>query len=134
MAVGAPVQFVVITPERRVVEDSADSVVFTAHDGEVGILRDRAPLMCELGIGQIRYETGAKTQRVFIDGGFAQVLRNSVTVLTPHAIPADEITADTIADAERAVSELTGTDPETLSTRLQAQRRLQVLRSLQSGA
>jgi len=69
-----PIKFVVVTPERKVLEQTADAVVIPAHDGELGILRDRAPLMCELGIGQMRYQKGGATRRLFIDGGFAQVL------------------------------------------------------------
>ena len=128
MAESSRIQLVVITPERLVLEETTDFVVFTAHDGEVGILRDRAALMCELGIGQVRYQPG--TQRVFIDGGFAQVFDNAVAVLTQQAIPAEDITPETIGDAERAVEELTGTEPEVLEARLRAQRRLRVLRDL----
>ena len=132
MASSKQMRFVVITPERRVLEETTDSVVFTAHDGEIGLLRDRAPLMCELGIGQLRYEAGGQTRRLFIDGGFAQVNDNIVTVLTQRALLAEDITADTITDAERAVQEQRGTEPATLDARRQAQRRLSALRSLQS--
>jgi F-type H+-transporting ATPase subunit epsilon len=127
------VQFTVITPERQVLEDSADSVVFAAHDGEMGILCDRAPLMCELGIGQLRYRSGSHTRRLFIDGGFAQVHDNSVTVLTQQAIPAENITAETVQNAEQAITKLTGHDPETLEARRRAQRRARVLRELRES-
>ena len=134
MAEKTRVKFAVITPERRVLEETADSVVFAAHDGEIGILRDRAPLMCELGIGQLRYQTGPQTRRIFIDGGFAQVHDNNVTVLTQQAIPAEDITRETIQSVEQSLSKLTGHDPETLDARLKAQRRLRVLRDLREGA
>jgi len=130
MAKSTEVRFVVITPERCVVEDTTDFVVFTAHDGEMGILRDRAPLMCELGIGQFRYRSGPQTRRLFIDGGFAQVCDNAVTLLTQQAMPAENITGDTIAGAEQALRSLKGTDPDTLDARARAQRRLSVLRRL----
>jgi F-type H+-transporting ATPase subunit epsilon len=131
MAETKRIQFVVITPERKVVEDTAEAVAFTAHDGEFGILFDRAPLMCELGIGQVRYQAAGQTRRVFIDGGFAQVFKNAVTILTQNAIPAEEIKSQTIRTAEEAVVALTGTDPDTLEARSRAQRRLSVLRALQ---
>jgi len=131
MAKSNQIKFVVITPERQVLEETTDSVIFSAHDGEIGILHDRAPLMCELGIGQLRYHAGSQTRRLFIDGGFAQVNENTVTILTPHALLAEDITAETVAEAERSVEELRGTDPETLEARTKAQRRLSVLRGLQ---
>jgi len=97
----------------------------------LGILRDRAPLMCELGIGQMRYQKGGATRRLFIDGGFAQVLDNNVTVLTEHAAPAEEITAEVIAKAERSVADLPSRTLEEVEARRRATRRLRVLRNLQ---
>jgi F-type H+-transporting ATPase subunit epsilon len=94
----------VITPERRVLQVVADSVVLPAHDGELGVLNMRAPLMCELGIGQMRYRAGGQTERMFIDGGFAQVFHNRVTVLTNRALPAADVTPDVIAAEQRTLA------------------------------
>ncbi|MCH8965656.1 MAG: F0F1 ATP synthase subunit epsilon, partial [Planctomycetes bacterium] len=62
-----------ITPEAAMVDVRAEQVVFTAHDGEVGILLNRAPLLCKLGIGEMRVTTEQGTQRFYVDGGFAHV-------------------------------------------------------------
>lgn len=130
MADPTAIGVVVITPERQVVDETADAVVIPAHDGELGVLRDRAALMCELGIGQLRYTRAGQTQRVFIDGGFAQVLDNHVTLLTSRAIPADQIDADVIAQAEQVLAGHQGHDPDTRKAVEHAQRRLSVLRHL----
>lgn len=100
MAKSASLELVVITPEKQVLSAAVDSVIIPAHDGELGILRDRAPLMCELGIGQLRFTHGGQTRRLYIDGGFAQVLNNKVTVLTGNALSARQIRPDTIAAIE----------------------------------
>jgi F-type H+-transporting ATPase subunit epsilon len=131
MAEKKGIRCTVITPERQVLDETADAVVIPAHDGEVGILLNRAALMCQLGLGQFRYQKGGQIQRVFIDGGFAQVVDNDVTVLTSSAIPAADISPETLAEAERAVEELRGHDPETLEARRHAQRKVSVLRTLQ---
>ena len=81
----------VITPEGRVFEGHVDSVVIPAHDGEIGILPDRAPLLCRLGAGRLRVSGQSKEQSWFIAAGFAQVLENQVTVLTQQAIDPDQI-------------------------------------------
>lgn len=76
----------VITPEEQVLEATASQVIIPAHDGKVGILNMRAPLLCELGQGTLRIDTiddGEKS--VEISGGFAQVLNNEVIVLTEKA-------------------------------------------------
>lgn len=132
MAKSKQVDIAVITPDRKVLETVADQVILPAHDGELGVLNLRAPLMCELGIGQLRYASGGTARRVFIDGGFAQVLENRVTVLTSRAVPADEITPDVVQEAQRAADAHEGTDPDTQAARQRDQRRVRVLRHLQS--
>ncbi|MFQ5805711.1 MAG: ATP synthase F1 subunit epsilon [Phycisphaerae bacterium] len=131
MAKGKTVKLVVVTPERQVLEETAEAVVIPAHDGELGILPDRAPLMCELGIGQMRYRRDGATRRLFIDGGFAQVLDNNVTVLTEHAAPAEEISDEMVAEAEHSAAELPGKTLEEVEARRRAKRRASVLRNLQ---
>jgi F-type H+-transporting ATPase subunit epsilon len=91
----------VITPERAVLEADATFVAFPAHDGEVGILPGRAPLLYRLGIGLLRVETGQATERFFIDGGFAQMVEDRLTLLTEQAKRVSEIDR---AAAERALA------------------------------
>ena len=92
-----------ITPEEALLDSQANCVVVTAHNGEVGILRNRAPLLSKLGIGELRVTTPEGTQQFYVDGGFVHVLDNEVTVLTPHAVPARELDAE---QAERELSQL----------------------------
>src|SRR3972149_6587008 len=75
----------VITPERAVLECESRFVAFPAHDGEMGVLRDRAPLVCKLGSGALRVQTSDTAHVLFVEGGFAQVLNNRVTILTEQA-------------------------------------------------
>ncbi len=75
----------IVTPERAVLECDATFVAFPAHDGEMGILFNRAPLMCKLGIGRLRVESATEMHTMFIDGGFAEVLANRLTILTEQA-------------------------------------------------
>ena len=80
-----------ITPEAAMLDVHTDQVVFTAHDGEVGILLNRAPLLCKLGIGEMRVTTEQGTRRFYVDGGFAHVIDNEVTILTERALAAEDI-------------------------------------------
>ncbi len=130
MSDGKSIRLVVITPEHEVLQETTDAVVIPAHDGELGVLTDRAPLMCELGIGQLRYHAAHITRRLFIDGGFAQVNENRVIVLTSRAIMAEDISPELVAEAERIAAEATGHDAEAVAAREQAQRRASVLRGL----
>jgi F-type H+-transporting ATPase subunit epsilon len=133
MAAAKQVDLVVITPERKVIETAVDAVVLPAHDGELGILAGRSPLVCELGIGQLRYTHGGQQCRMFIDGGFAQVLQNHVTVLTDAALAQEQVTPAVLSGAEQAAETVQGHDPETLRSRQRAQQRVRALRRLQVG-
>jgi F-type H+-transporting ATPase subunit epsilon len=92
----------VITPERAVLETEATFVAFPAHDGEVGILPGRAPLLFKMGIGELRVESPDGNHNYFVDGGFAQMVENRLTLLTEQAKTIEEIDP---AAAERALAE-----------------------------
>lgn len=81
----------VITPERAVLETEATSVVFPAHDGEVGVLRNRAPLLYRLGVGLLKVKGASGEQTLFIAGGFAQMVDNKLTLLTEQAKEPEKI-------------------------------------------
>ena len=81
----------VITPERAVLEADATFVAFPAHDGEVGILPGRAPLLFKMGAGELRVESPQGNQVLFVDGGFAQMVENRLTLLTEAAKKIEEI-------------------------------------------
>jgi len=105
----ADLQCVVVTPERAVLDEPADFVALPMFDGELGVLPGRAPLIGRLGFGELRVRHGEKTQHFYLDGGFAQVRANVVTVLTPRAIPASEISAGAAQQAlEAALMPATG--------------------------
>ena len=84
-------QCTVITPERQVFDAAVEFVALPAHDGEIGILQHRAPLLCKLGIGILRLHSGGSIQQMFVDGGFAQMLGNELVILTAQARTPDEI-------------------------------------------
>ena len=69
----------------------ASFVVFPAHDGEMGILKGRAPLVCKLGIGALRVEASDGEKTLYVDGGFAQMLGNDLTILTAAARTAQQL-------------------------------------------
>lgn len=74
----------VISPEAAVFDGDAESVVAPAFDGEIGILSNHAPLMTVLGTGELRVESGGLTRRFAVQGGFLQVVRNTVRILAEN--------------------------------------------------
>jgi F-type H+-transporting ATPase subunit epsilon len=100
------IQCAVVTPERTLLEETADFVVLPLYDGEMGIAPGHSPLVGRLGFGELRLRQGDKTQRLYVEGGFAQVDGKTVAVLTTRAIPAIELDLDKLnADLARLQSE-----------------------------
>lgn len=89
----------VITPERNVLECDATFVAIPAHDGEMGILTHRAPLVCKLGIGTLRVETDSGKHTMLIEQGFAQVVDNRVSILTQRARSLEELNVESARTA-----------------------------------
>jgi F-type H+-transporting ATPase subunit epsilon len=115
-------QCVVVTPERAVLDESADFVALPMYDGELGVLPGRAALIGRLGYGELRVRSGNRTQRYYVDGGFAQVRSNAVTVLTPRALRAEEIDAQAMEQTLQAAKAPT-TTPEEEQARQRTQER-----------
>ena len=72
----AELKCVVVTPERAVLDEPADFVVVPLYDGELGIAKDRLPLIGRLGFGELRITRGTQTLHYYVDGGFVQVRGN----------------------------------------------------------
>ena len=92
-------QCVVVTPERAVLDEAVDFVAMPMYDGELGVLPGRAPLIGRLGFGELRTIKAGHTNRYYIDGGFAQIRDNVVTILTSKAVKAEEINAQAAEQA-----------------------------------
>jgi F-type H+-transporting ATPase subunit epsilon len=100
------IQLVVVTPKRQLLRESASEVQLPGADGYLGVLPGHAPLMTELGIGELSYHdlSGKESTHMAILSGFAEVLSDRVTVLAETAELAQEIDVAR-AEAARARAE-----------------------------
>jgi F-type H+-transporting ATPase subunit epsilon len=96
------IELIVVTPERQLLKETVVEVTIPGLDGELGVLPGHAPLMTELGVGELRYKTANSGQptALAIIQGFAEVLPDRVTVLAETAERAEEID---LSRAERAL-------------------------------
>lgn len=74
-------RLVLLTPERQVVDEEVLEVVAPGAYGQIGVLPDHAALVTTLEPGTVAYKTAAGTSSFEIDGGFAEVRDNVMTVL-----------------------------------------------------
>jgi F-type H+-transporting ATPase subunit epsilon len=101
-------QLEIVTPEKLVVRDTAEEVQIPGLNGYIGVLPGHAPLITELGAGEISYRSGGQVHRFATAWGFAEVLPDKVTVLAETVEPASEINVSraqqALAEAEKALT------------------------------
>ena len=70
------IELIIVTPERQLLRESVAEVSLPGADGCLGILPGHAPLITELGIGEMTYQTkgGGESGPLAIMSGFAEVL------------------------------------------------------------
>jgi len=114
----------VVTPEQVVAECEAKFVALPAHDGEMGILAQRAPLLTRLDVGPLRIERAdGEDQTFFIDGGFAEMVANRLTILTESAVGMDGFTKESAEALLTESRQMEGYDEVTYSARQRAARK-----------
>src|SRR3954452_5068237 len=85
----------VVTPDRIVLDEEAVSLVAPGIEGYLGVLPNHAPLVTELGVGELRYRNAAGDEfRLAVSGGFMQVSGSRTTVLADAAERAEQINID----------------------------------------
>lgn len=94
----------IVTPERKVFDDSVDAVSIPTTNGEIGVLPNHAPLISTLKPGILTISNRGASERMAIAGGFIEVSINKVSILADIAERADEIDIEA-ARAERESSE-----------------------------
>jgi F-type H+-transporting ATPase subunit epsilon len=107
------IELIVVTPQRQLLREKVASVQLPGASGELGILPGHAPLITELGNGQLSYRTsgGGEAVPLAVLSGFAEVLPDRVTVLAETAERPEEIDVQRAKAAlERAQKRLASTD------------------------
>jgi F-type H+-transporting ATPase subunit epsilon len=107
-------ELIIVTPERQLVREKVVEVTIPGLEGELGILPGHAPLITELGIGELSYRKSSSSEPVSLAviQGFAEVLPDRVTILAETAERAAEIDlARAEAAKARAEQRLASNDP-----------------------
>lgn len=80
-----------VTPDRVLVDATASAVELPSMSGYLEALYGAAPLMAELGAGEVRLHGGSAGEQIFfVAWGFVEVLPERVTILAETALrPAD---------------------------------------------
>ncbi len=82
----------IVTPDRVLVDTTADAIELPAQSGYLEALYGAAPLLAELGTGEVRLHGGESGDaKFFVARGFAEILPERVTVLAETAQKPEEI-------------------------------------------
>ena len=104
----------VVTPERHLVRETVHEIQLPGRNGYLGILPGHAPLLTELGVGELSYRRGKEVSYVTLIQGYAEVLPDRVIVLAEIGERAEEIDVDRARSAreraEKRLSKLGATD------------------------
>ena len=117
-----PFKASLITPEAIVLETNVTGAKIPAFDGLVGILTHRAPLLAKLGTGVLTLDTAEGAQKFLVTGGYAQMKGEELTILTTEAIPAAQITQQTVAAEQAKLNAIQGTDLPSMEKRQAVER------------
>lgn len=92
----------IVTPEAVVWSGEAELLTARTTEGDIGVLADHQPTMAALSTGAVKVVHGEGVTIAGIHGGFLQIFRNQVTLLTDAA----ELTEGSVEEARRAAVEL----------------------------
>ena len=120
----------VVTPEQQVLDAEVKFVALPAHDGEIGVMRNRAPLLVRLAPGALRADTDGGPRTLYLDGGFAEMADNRLTVLTEVAMRPEELDREAVQAAFDEARGLAIPDDDAFAERQRALSRARVQRKL----
>jgi F-type H+-transporting ATPase subunit epsilon len=106
MALPEKIHLEIVTPEKQVFSGAVDSVTVPSNVGYLGILPGHAPLLAELGIGEVSYKIGDRTDYLFCSWGFAEVLPDRVVLLAQTAELASDIDVKRAEEAKMRAEKL----------------------------
>src|SRR5215475_6500259 len=99
--------FALVSPERELFNGEVDHVVVPGSEGEFGVSPNHAPVMSVVKPGALRVFEEGQVRRIFVNGGFADVTPEGLTVLAEEAVDlADVDTAKLDQDLKNAQDDL----------------------------
>lgn len=123
----------VITPEKVIYDGEADLVVLRIADGDIGVMRDHAPVVSTVEPREVRITQDDERYVFATSDGFFKISENLVQILVEEAVPPDEIDVEEaesrVEQAENELSEVSE-DEESERQRNEIERRRQVAENL----
>ena len=97
----------ILTPKMQFFSGEVESVVFTLEDGEMCVMKNAAPMLAALEVGQIRIKTDEGVKTAYSSEGFIEVRPDEVLIFTQGCEWPEDIDANRAEEErERALEAL----------------------------
>jgi len=114
----------ILSPLGEVFHESVDEALLPTDRGEIAILPHHIPLFAKLTEGTITVTKGGKSTVIAIVGGFLEVKKEVVTILSDFAIKAENIQVARAQEAKKQAEEFIANKQGTADL-IMAERQLQ---------
>ena len=105
--------FSLVSPERELFTGQVDQVDIPGAEGDFGVFPDHSPMMAAIRTGVITVSMDGGNQQFFVQGGFADVTPEGLTILAEKAVSVDDIDkADLSSELEAAQANLSALEGE----------------------
>lgn len=84
----------IVTPDRLFFSEDVEMVIVRGTEGDLAVLKGRAPITTALKIGKIRIFQDGKERVAAVVDGYISVLENETTIVTEAAEWPDEINVE----------------------------------------
>lgn len=89
--------FELVSPERLLLSEKVSEVVIPATEGEMTVMANHAPTMTTIKPGVVSVKNAAgQVSKFVVFGGFADIVPTGCTLLAESAVPASELSRETL--------------------------------------
>ena len=92
----------VVSPEKLILSKSVDMVTISGTEGDFGVLPGHAPIVSSIRPGILEIESNKEIQKMFIGGGFIEVLLDKVSILATEVFSSEDIN---VSECENKINE-----------------------------
>ena len=81
----------IVAPEKMVMTKKVDMVTISGAEGDFGVLPGHAALVSSIRPGFLEIEDNKDIEKLFIAGGFIEVLEDKVSILATEVLSSEQI-------------------------------------------
>lgn len=96
----------ILSPTGEIFHDNVDEALLPTDRGEIAILPHHVPLYSKLIEGTVTIKKAGKNTVIAIVGGFLEVNKSVVTILSDHAIKAENIQTARALEAKKLAEQI----------------------------